>query len=131
MSYLLVCVVIFAIITVFKLRDVGKRPKGLPPGPPTLPLIGNLHQMPSKDPHHQFKKWAEEYGPVYSLILGTKVTIVLSSDQAVKDLMDKRSNIYSDRPDMYLLQVIGGGNRFVSMVRLNCFDLEAVICASL
>lgn len=44
--------------------------------------------------------------------------IVLSSDQAVKDLMDKRSSIYSDRPDMYIMQLIGDGNRFLSMVSL-------------
>ena len=53
--------------------------------------------MPKQDMHLQFQKWAQEYGPVYSLILGTKTTIVLSSGEAVKELLDKRSAIYSDR----------------------------------
>lgn len=39
--------------------------------------------------------------PVYSLMLGTTVTIVLSSDQAVKDLLDKRGGIYSSRPRVF------------------------------
>lgn len=47
--------------------------------------------------------------------------IVLSSDLAVKDLMDKRSNIYSDRPDMYMMKIISGGNRFLNMVK-SLFD---------
>jgi hypothetical protein len=56
--------------------------------------------------------------PVYSLILGTKTMIVLSSDQAVKDLLDKKSSIYSDRPDMFIGQKIASGNlRLVVMVR--------------
>lgn len=44
--------------------------------------------MPQRDAHLQFTKWADEYGPIYSLMLGTRVLIVLSSDQAVKDLLD-------------------------------------------
>ncbi|KNG46886.1 cytochrome p450 [Stemphylium lycopersici] len=89
----------------YRLSKIGQRPPEYPPGPPTLPIIGNLHQMPREKGHLQFQKWADEYGPVYSLILGTKVMIVLSSDRTVKDLLDKRSKIYSSRPDMYLGKV--------------------------
>lgn len=73
--------------------------------------------MPKRDAHLQFQKWAKEYGPVYSLILGTKTLIVLSSDQAVKDLLDKKSAIYSDRQDMYIGQELcSGGLRVLMMV---------------
>lgn len=54
--------------------------------------------------------------PVYSLILGTQVMIVLSSDRAVKDLLDKRSSIYSSRTDVYLGNVASGNLRVVLMV---------------
>ena len=40
--------------------------------------------MPMKDSHLQFQAWAQEYGPIYSLILGTKVMIVLSSPEVVR-----------------------------------------------
>jgi hypothetical protein len=102
-----------------RLSKVGRRPKDYPPGPPTLPIIGNLHQMPTEKGHLQFQKWAEEYGPVYSLILGTNVMIVLSSDKAIKDLLDRRSGIYSSRPEMYLGQVISGGFRVLLMVSVS------------
>lgn len=49
-------------LLLWKGRQVGTRPPGCPPGPPTLPLIGNLHQMPVKDGFLQFQKWAQEYG---------------------------------------------------------------------
>jgi len=72
--------------------------------------------MPSRDAHLQFEKWAREYGPVYSLILGTKVMVVLSSDKAVKDLLDKKSGIYSNRQDMYIGQTLcSGGLRILMM----------------
>lgn len=66
--------------------------------------------MPSRDAHLQFQRWAQQYGPVYSLILGTKVLIVLSSDEAVKELLDKRSNNYSDRQEMYIGQTLCSGD---------------------
>ncbi|KAK1623551.1 cytochrome P450 [Colletotrichum phormii] len=115
MAFMFLIPLAIVAFAVFKLRNVGRRPKNYPPGPPTLPLIGNLHQIPPKQSHHQFKEWAKEYGPVYSLILGTKVMIVLSSDRAVKDLLDKRSNIYSSRTDLYLGNVVSGNLRVVMM----------------
>jgi hypothetical protein len=110
--------VLLLALLIYRLRKVGHRPAGYPPGPPTLPLIGNLHLMPKEKSHLQLQKWAKEYGPVYSLILGTKVMIVLSSDQAVKCLLDKRSGIYSSRPDMYLGQIVSGGLRMLLMVSM-------------
>lgn len=62
MAYAFLIPIVLIAVAVFQLRNVGRRPKDYPPGPPTLPLIGNLHQMPSKGSHHQFKKWAKEYG---------------------------------------------------------------------
>lgn len=73
--------------------------------------------MPSQDAHLQFEKWAREYGPIYSLILGTKCLIVLSSDEAVKELLDKRSNTYSHRPELYIGQKLCSGDlRMLMMV---------------
>ncbi|KAI0555779.1 cytochrome P450 [Xylaria curta] len=99
-----------------KLRNLGRRPHRYPPGPPTLPIIGNLHQMPKTKVHVQLQKWASEYGPIYSLILGAQVMIVISSDTVVKDLLDKRSAIYSSRPQMHIPQTItSGGLRWTLM----------------
>lgn len=73
--------------------------------------------MPSQDAHLQFEKWAREYGPIYSLMLGTKCLIVLSSDEAVKELLDKRSGIYSHRPELYIGQILCSGDlRMLMMV---------------
>lgn len=73
--------------------------------------------MPTHNAHLQFEKWAREHGPIYSLMLGTKCLIVVSSDEAVKELLDRRSRIYSHRQDMYIGQTLcSGGLRVLMMV---------------
>ncbi|EXJ76279.1 uncharacterized protein A1O5_00787 [Cladophialophora psammophila CBS 110553] len=68
----------------------------------TYPLVGNLLQMPLKNFHLEFQKWANQYGPIMSLKLGGQDMILLNSPEAVRDLIEKRSNIYSARPDLYV-----------------------------
>lgn len=117
----LVALVLIIFQTYYK---IGHRPRNYPPGPPTLPLVGNLHQIPREKRHLQFEKWARQYGPIYSLILGTKVMIVLNSDLAIKDLLDKRGVIYSSRPEAYIAQdVLSGGLRVLFMVCLSGYSV--------
>lgn len=113
-TILVLCVVIYGLL---RLLRIGRRPADIPPGPPTIPILGNIHLMPAKDAHKQFQKWSQDYGPVFSLMLGTKTWVVVSSDTANKDLLDKRSAIYSDRLDMYIGQTLCSGGLRPLMMR--------------
>ncbi|KAK2784681.1 hypothetical protein FQN52_008909 [Onygenales sp. PD_12] len=66
--------------------------------------------MPSTALHIQLQKWAKEYGPIFSVMLGCKTMIVLTSPHAVRELLDKRSGIYSSRPELYIAQICTGHN---------------------
>lgn len=46
-------VVTLVIWMVARLLKLGRREKYLPPGPPTLPVLGNAHLMPTKFAHIQ------------------------------------------------------------------------------
>ena len=106
------------LLIVWRFSRISRRLKDYPPGPPTLPVIGNLSQIPKQKRHLQFGKWAQEYGPIYSLMLGTQVYVVLSVDHAIRDLIDKRGPIYASRPDLYIAQhIVSGGLRVLFMVR--------------
>lgn len=117
-----VAILIIVVILYRRHSLVGQRPKDYPPGPPTLPIIGNLHQIPSEKKYLQFQQWAQEYGPVYSLMLGTKVMVVLNSDVAIRSLIDQKGAIYSSRPENYIAQdVLSGGLRPLFMVSCPTF----------
>ncbi|KAK4508806.1 hypothetical protein PRZ48_002545 [Zasmidium cellare] len=94
---------------------IGRREKHLPPIPATYPILGNLPQVPLKGAHFQFTKWAREYGGIYSLKLGTGTAVVITDRKLVKELVDKKSSKYSERPKSYVANLISGGDHILLM----------------
>lgn len=42
----LILLLVLALVTgVARLLQVGRRPRSYPPGPPTIPILGNIHQV--------------------------------------------------------------------------------------
>jgi len=52
---------------------------------------------------------------MYSLKLGTGTAIVLSDPRLVKQLVDKKSSIYSNRPASYVADLITGSDHLLVM----------------
>lgn len=75
-----------------------RRRAKLPPGPPRLPLIGNVHQVPKESPWLQFQEWIQQYGPIVGLDFAGTTVILIGDYDIARDLLDKRGNIYSGRP---------------------------------
>jgi hypothetical protein len=82
----LLAVVIYAIFQEF-LSPAARRRKRLPPGPSGVPFLGNT-DFPTVNAHKKFKEWADKYGEIYSLRLGSNNFVILNSDRVIKDLMD-------------------------------------------
>lgn len=64
----------------------------------------------------RFTEWAEQYGGLYSLKLGTGTAVVITDRRIVKELIDKKSAKYSHRPNSYLAHdLITGGDHLLVM----------------
>ncbi|MBA0740503.1 hypothetical protein Gogos_013699 [Gossypium gossypioides] len=71
--------------------------KRLPPGPKGLPIIGNL-LMIGNNPHHDFQRLAQKYGPIMHLRLGLKPVIVVSSAEAAELFLKTHDLVFASRP---------------------------------
>ncbi|KAH9924103.1 cytochrome P450 [Amylocystis lapponica] len=73
----------------------------LPPGPRGMPIVGNIYDVPKSFEWLEYQKWSREFDSdvIYLNLLGTSV-VILNSRQAVDDLLEKKSSIYSDRMPM-------------------------------
>ncbi|KAF9074605.1 cytochrome P450 [Rhodocollybia butyracea] len=105
-QWLLVIATIFLGYMIY--RVLLSHRKKYPPGPDPAFLIGNILQVPSTFPEEKFSEWFHKYGDVVYLRILQQPVLVLSSMEAVQDLLDTRSSIYSDRPNFVLLNDLMG-----------------------
>uniref|UniRef100_A0A803LQW6 Cytochrome P450 n=1 Tax=Chenopodium quinoa TaxID=63459 RepID=A0A803LQW6_CHEQI len=68
----------------------------LPPGPPPLPIVGNLFSLGSK-PHISLAELAKKYGPIMTLQLGRVPTVIISSADVAKEALQKNNLCFSNR----------------------------------
>ena len=117
-----ILVLVSSVVVFLAIRDYQRR-QGLPypPGPRPLPLIGNIFDIPKEFSFLSFIQLAKKHGTIYFAVKGFlteaitgdvlslhvfgKVIVVLSSYRANKDLLERRGNIYSDRPVIPILEM--------------------------
>lgn len=100
-STAILCGVLSVLFLVYKVLNIGKRSNLLPVGPPTIPVLGNLHLLPKTRIHLQLTKWAQQYGGMYSLKIGSGNMIVLTDRRLIRELVDKKA-AYNSRPPHYV-----------------------------
>lgn len=90
------------------IRDYQRR-QGLPypPGPRPLPLIGNLIDIPREFSWLTYTQLSKKYSDIISLHAFGQVIVVLNSIKVNKDLLEKRPDIYSDRPLITIFDMMG------------------------
>ncbi|KAI9435590.1 cytochrome P450 [Lactarius indigo] len=94
--------------TLFAFRSHRRR-KGFPypPGPPPLPVIGNLLDVPKLSPWLAYANMSKKYGDVVCLQVLGQVVVVLCSPTAIKDLLEKRGELYADRTSFPIFEIMG------------------------
>ncbi|KAM6186615.1 cytochrome P450 2C19-like isoform 2-T2 [Rhynchocyon petersi] len=69
----------------------------LPPGPTPLPVIGNALQLNFKNISKSLSTLSKTYGPVFTLYLGMKPTVVLCGYETVKEALLDQGEDFSGR----------------------------------
>ncbi|GJE96464.1 cytochrome P450 [Phanerochaete sordida] len=83
-----------------------------PPGPPGLPILGNLLDAPKEYSWFTFARWGREYNSniVSFTVLGRRL-VVLNKYKDAKEIFEERSRIYSDRTSAVMATELVGWHR--------------------
>ncbi|XP_004580094.2 cytochrome P450 2C2 isoform X2 [Ochotona princeps] len=82
--FLVVCLSCLLLLSIWK-QNHGRGK--LPPGPTPLPILGNLMQVDLEDLSTSLTKLAKVYGPVFTVYLGMKPTVIVHGYEAVKEAL--------------------------------------------
>ncbi|KAK7349665.1 hypothetical protein VNO77_07209 [Canavalia gladiata] len=83
----------------FQYRRTFKSPPR-PPGPRGLPIIGNLHRLKSSELCRQLWDLSKKYGPLFSIQLGLRPAIVVSSPKLAKEVLKTHDLEFCGRPQL-------------------------------
>nr|XP_051679400.1 cytochrome P450 2C5 isoform X2 [Oryctolagus cuniculus] len=81
----------------------------LPPGPTPFPIIGNILQIDVKDISKSPTKVSECYGPVFTVYLGMKPTVVLHGYKAVKEALVDLGEEFAGRGSVLIGEKVNKG----------------------
>ncbi|KAL9420819.1 hypothetical protein AB3S75_038399 [Citrus x aurantiifolia] len=82
----LLLIPLLLILKSMKKSQKQKLQQQLPPGPPKLPILGNLLQL-GELPHQSLWKLSKKYGPVMHLKLGRIPYVVVSSAETAREVL--------------------------------------------
>jgi cytochrome P450 len=119
-------IAIFSLAFLFLLHYIlgGKKSNGgdkgvqvqLPPSPPAIPYLGHLHLVAKKPLHATLRRLAARYGPVFSLRLGARNAVVVSSAACARECFTEHDVNFANRPQFpsQLLVSYGGTSLIIS-----------------
>ncbi|XP_054825543.1 cytochrome P450 81E8-like [Prosopis cineraria] len=83
-----------------------RRFRNIPPTPPGLPVIGNLHQL-KKPLHHQLHCLSQRYGKIFSLWFGSRLFMVVTSLSTFQECFTTNDITFANRPRLIDGKYIG------------------------
>ncbi|CAI8607051.1 unnamed protein product [Vicia faba] len=121
LSYLAIFTFSFLLLLKFLIPTTKPNQKNhskLPPGPSPLPIIGNLLKLGNK-PHHSLANLSNIHGPIMTLKLGQITTIVISSADMAKEVLQTHDNLLSNRTVPDALSVLNHDQYSLSFMRVS------------
>nr|XP_028604685.1 cytochrome P450 1A1-like isoform X2 [Podarcis muralis] len=108
-SFPKVTIAFFTVASILiSIRIFMKSRQPRPPGPWSLPIVGNLLQL-GEYPYISFERMRKKYGDVFQIKLGMVPVVVVNGLDAVKQVLLRDGESFAARPDMHTFSFFADG----------------------
>ncbi|KAF8396451.1 hypothetical protein HHK36_018070 [Tetracentron sinense] len=106
--------IISAFIFLLSRKSTKSKFLNLPPGPPGWPVVGNLFQVARSGKHffQYVRDIQPKYGPIFTLKMGTRTLIIVSSAELVHEALIEKGQIFASRPRETPTRTIFSSDKF-------------------
>lgn len=90
-------VIVVSLLTIFIAYKLFQRFRfKLPPGPRPLPFVGNIYNL-KPVLVRCFTEWSQVYGPIFSVYLGSQLSIIVNSAELAKQVLNDNDRHLANR----------------------------------
>ncbi|KAF8654992.1 hypothetical protein HU200_061426 [Digitaria exilis] len=115
LTWLLLVATCLLVPVVFLLSDAKRHRRRLPPGPASVPLIGNLVWLTLTDGMHflhTLRRLHSRYGPLLTHRMGSVLEVTVSDRRLAHAALVERGAALADRPEMASRELLGHTGAF-------------------
>ncbi|KAH0628264.1 hypothetical protein JD844_009173 [Phrynosoma platyrhinos] len=116
-SFSEVTIAFFMVATILmSIKFLTKSNRPRPPGPWSLPILGNLLQL-EEHSYISFQRMRKKYGDVFQIKLGMVPVVVVNGLDAVKQVLLRDGESFAGRPDMHTFSFFANGESMTFSVK--------------
>ncbi|XP_071666245.1 cytochrome P450 2J2-like [Patagioenas fasciata] len=94
---LLVFLVVFLLVADYMKH---RKPKGFPPQPFYLPIVGHMYLMNFSNPMMAVQKLIEKYGDIFGVDMGSESYVIINGLRMLKEVLVNQGENFLDRPEL-------------------------------